>query len=186
MSRKVSVKLILDVAIDYCAPFSLKRVRFSPTVQGKLEAKLEGKVKGSLGEVRVPVSPPLLGPTITVTVGVVPVVFIPVVRFYAVANGEIESGFERTSSVDFSTGFGAELKDGRVSPAGEANASANLVPKFNSSAGFTLGLAPGSSPDLMVRVYGVPGPYLDVDAPRLEAAFTRDNNPPAYYYEREK
>lgn len=128
LSGKVSVKLILDLAIDYRPPFSLKRVRFVPTVEGKLEAKLEGKVKGSLGEVKIPVSTPLLGPTLIVVVGGVPVVFTPTVQFYAVANGEIESGFELTSSVEFSTGFGAELNDGRVSPVGEASASANLVP----------------------------------------------------------
>ena len=180
LSGSASIKLDLGIKIDY-REHALKELSFVPSIEGKFEAKLKGTAKGKLFEgARIKVGPELLGKPILRLVGPIPIVFTPVIQFYALANGDIEAGFELASSAEAKADLGLAYKDGRTSPVAEATAKATLIPKFSTDAGLTVGVAPGSHPEIKVRIFGVEGPYLDIDAPLLEAEFKRQSDPPGF------
>jgi hypothetical protein len=179
LSGSATLKLSLGLEMDVRA-FQLKRVRWMPSVSGTVEAKLSVGSKVRLLERQIPISPPLATQPITVIVGGVPIVFVPVVRFYAVVSGDLERGLEVTSDVSVSFGAGAEWKKGQGSRlVGEVTSDANFQPLLNEESSFTFGLAP-ARPELKIKVYGVDGPYLEIDNPRIEAEFKSQANPRGY------
>ncbi len=96
-----------------------------------------------------------------VQVGPVPVVFVPKIKLFLKANGEIVAVFSSSVSEEMTGRLGVEYKDGNFKGINEWDFSKNFVaPQLEVNATVEAHIGP----QISVLLYGVAGPYINMTA----------------------
>ncbi|MFN8487764.1 MAG: Ig-like domain-containing protein [Caldilineaceae bacterium] len=138
----------------------LERLHFTHTVKRTLELSLEAKATTSLLKQEVEVARYNFAP-ITVIIGVVPIVFTPVLVVNVGVDGSVYIGVDTGVAEQTSLTAGVRYEDGNWKPISEFTKSFQPnLPTLSSG----LDLKGYAGAQLALMLYGVVGPHVDVNA----------------------
>ena len=130
-------------------------------------------------DLKVPISPMLVAEPIAVPILGVPVVFVPELQIFSRAQGSVEVGVEAVYTSSSKMAGGLILQRGKdPQTVHNLTRDGHIHPTSDGYSEVKIDLTP-FRPELAMKIYGLSGPYVYLDLPKVEVDIKRTISPPA-------
>ena len=171
----ITVGFDVKAAINY---FHLQSASFTPYITGALNIQLSSTGSHDLPDVKALLLH-LQGDPIFTEIGGIPIVFTPDIDVYATLGGNVKAGV--TLSSDASVTVGEKVSYDQASgwqDVPQFDHNFNITPTLSAYADASFDFTP-LRPELHVTIDGIPGPYIAIDMPKLNAKLLAQSSPPS-------
>jgi len=158
--------------------FQLQSASFTPQITGALNVQLSSTGSQSLPDVKI-LLVHLQGEPILTAIGGIPIVFTPDIDIYATLGGSVQAGVTLSSNASVTVGETVSYDQaGGWQNTPQFTQNFSLTPTLSAYANASFDFTP-LRPEFHVAVDGIPGPYIALDMPKLNASLAAQITPPS-------